>query len=86
MTQRVDEVLGQLSVQKQRLQRERVELESALEELKNTTESYKLIGNLMLKKPTKQLREDLTKQLEQVTKRLESVEQQAGALRKQVEE
>lgn len=82
--QNVDHILQQLRVQKRRLQQEKIELESAREELEGTSESWRIIGNLMVKKKPQALQKDLDASLEQVTTRLGMLEQQEEQLRKQV--
>lgn len=82
--QQVDQVIAQLRVQKRRLQQEKIELESAREELDGTSESWRIIGNLMVKKKPQALIGELDASLEQVATRLGVLEQQEEQLRKQL--
>lgn len=86
MNQSLDQLSGQLRVQRQRLQREQVELESAREELSSSEESWKIIGNLMVKKNAQELQQELDKELEEVTTRLEAIKQQEQRLQEASQE
>ena len=86
MNQQITQGLQQLQIQKQRLQHERIELESALEELEGSEDSYKVIGNLMVKKSAKSIGEELSQKLEQTTKQIERLEEQHERLQEQAEQ
>ncbi len=62
-----------LAIQQQALQRQQIELESAIEEL-DTNEAWKVIGNIMVKKDPQVLKKELQEKLATVTNRLERLQ------------
>lgn len=84
-TNQQNNLLQQLHVQLQRLHREQVELESAIEELDDTQESYRIVGNLMVKKSPAAIKKQLTVDLEDVSARIGSLKKQQQQLREQLE-
>ncbi|RME78003.1 hypothetical protein D6774_02560 [Candidatus Woesearchaeota archaeon] len=67
---------AQLALQKQTVQSAIVEVESALEELENSSEAYKLVGNILIKSDAQKLKKELQEKKEILTKRLESIQAQ----------
>lgn len=86
MNNQLEQSIHQLRVQKQRMQHERIELESALEELEDTSDSWKVIGNLMVKKDPASIKDELSKELESVQARIGSLEQQEKRLQEKAQE
>ncbi len=70
--------LGGVSQQKQQLQFQKTVLEKSLEEMKNSKEEkvYKLIGNIMVLKVSKDVQKELEEQGESVGLRLKTLQKQ----------
>jgi prefoldin beta subunit len=53
-----------------------IEIESALNELKNSEENYKIIGNIMVKTNKEELQKDLNQKRELFELRIKTIEKQ----------
>ncbi|MFH1682206.1 MAG: prefoldin subunit beta [Candidatus Woesearchaeota archaeon] len=73
-------------LQKQQLQRQSAELESALKELVSSPQAYKILGNIMVSADKENLTKDLQERAEVTKLRLKSFERQEEALKKKTEE
>lgn len=69
----------QLSAQRQSFNSQLLEIESAIEELKNSKESYKIIGSIMVKMDSSKLREELESRKKLIDIRISSIEKQEAA-------
>ena len=63
-------------MQKQQFQSQIIEIESALNELKNSEENYKIIGNIMVKTNKEELQKDLNQKRELFELRIKTIEKQ----------
>ncbi len=72
-----DSTMNTNAIHKQALQRQLIELESAIEEL-DTQEAWKVIGNIMIKKDPKALKQELTEKKAGVEQRLALIEKHAS--------
>lgn len=77
--------------QRQMIQTQILEIESALKELETSDNSYKIIGNIMVKSNKKDLNKELNSKKEMLEIRVKSIEKQeklikekASALQKEV--
>ncbi len=78
--------LHNIMMQKQTFQVEINETENALTEITNAKDdTYKLIGNIMIKSDKEKIKQELTKKQELISLRLKSIESQEQELTKQVE-
>ncbi len=75
-----------LTAQKQQLQSQLVEVESALSELKRADKAYRIVGKLMLAADKAVLQKELQEKKELAELRLKHVEKQEGQLQKKIEE
>ena len=73
--------LQQLLLQKQALQAQTMEIASALSELKNAQEAYKIIGNIMVAAKKEELDKDLGSRKEAVELRIASLARQETSVR-----
>ncbi len=65
------------SAQKQQFQLHQMELENALEELKNAKKAtYKLVGEVLIEKDKSELKKELDDELKQTKVRLDAIEKQ----------
>lgn len=68
-------------VQKQQIQSQLVEIDSALKELEKAEKSYKIIGNIMVSSDRHELETDLKNKKEMLEIKLKSIEKQEGKIR-----
>jgi prefoldin beta subunit len=66
----------QLSTQRQSFQSQILEIDSALEELKNSKEAYRIIGSIMVKSDASKLKEELDSKKKLIDIRVNSIEKQ----------
>jgi prefoldin beta subunit len=72
------------SLQKQGFHLQLLEIEAALKEIENSTETYKIVANIMVKSDKAELRKDLNDKKEMVELRIRSLEKQESKLREKV--
>jgi prefoldin beta subunit len=77
----IEQNLHAFLIQKQQFQTQLIETESALKELENTKESFKIIGNIMISSDKEELKKDLKKKKEIIELRIKNVEKQENKLR-----
>jgi prefoldin beta subunit len=87
----LEQNLQQFSMQKQQFQAQLAEIDSALTGLGTSKESFKILGNIMIKAETAELKKDLNNKKETLMVRIETLEKQekklgekAESLRKEV--
>jgi len=78
--------LQNILTQKQQLQNQLVELDSALTELNTTDKAYKIVGKIMLAAPKQDLVKELEEKKEFVSVRIKNFSQQEEKLQKNFEE
>ncbi len=78
--------LQNLFLQKQQIQNQVLEIESALIELKSTEKAYKIIGNIMISSPQEILLKELIGKKELLELRLKNVIKQEEKLKGNYEE
>src|SRR3989344_6027081 len=74
--QLLEQNLQNLLMQRQQFQAQLIEVESALSELKETKEAYKIIGNIMVASDKESLRKELDKKKEILSIRISTLEKQ----------
>jgi prefoldin beta subunit len=74
--QRIEQSMQNILMQKQQFQSQMIEIESALNELKNSEENYKIIGNIMVKTNKEELQKDLNQKRELFELRIKTIEKQ----------
>jgi prefoldin beta subunit len=74
--QRIEQSLQNILMQKQQFQSQQIEIESALNEIKNSEENYKIIGNIMVKANKEDLEKELNQKKELVELRIKTIEKQ----------
>jgi len=74
--QMIEQNLQQLIAQKQQFQGQLIEIESAISELEKSKDAYKIVGNIMVKTPNKELAKDLEDKKQRIDIRIKSVEKQ----------
>lgn len=79
--QMVEQSMQSLLMQKQQFQLQQVEIESALKELENADEAYKIVGNIMVLSKKADLKDDLSSKKEVVELRIKNMEKQEAQLR-----
>ncbi len=79
--QLMEQNLQNFLVQKQQFQAQLVEVESALNELKNTKEAYKIVGNIMVSSTKEDLEKDLKEKKEMLDLRVAAIEKQEDTIK-----
>lgn len=82
----VEESLSQTVAQKQGFQQYIHDIDAALQELENVDEAHQIIGTIMVKKSSSDIKSDLNERKQVYSKRLEAVERQEKSLRDKVKE
>ena len=80
-----EQELRQLQMQKQTFQMQVMEAESALKELKETTEAYKIIGNVMILAKKEEIEKDLAEKKETAQLRITSIDRLEAKTRERAE-
>lgn len=81
----IEQNMQQFLVQKQQLQANTFELDSALKELEGKDEAYKIVGNIMVITKTQDLKKDLSEKKEMMQLRIDSIEKQEKNLREKAQ-
>lgn len=79
--QLIEQSLQNLLMQKQQLQLQLVEVESALKELETAKEVYKIISNIMVSSKKEDLKKDLSSKKEMAEMRVKNLEKQENQLK-----
>ncbi|MCB9358790.1 prefoldin subunit [Candidatus Woesearchaeota archaeon] len=79
--QLLEQGMQSFNMQKQQLQANILEFESALEELDNTDASYKIIGNIMVKVDQDKLKKSLEEDKKNAEIRIKAVEKQEDSMK-----
>jgi prefoldin beta subunit len=79
----IENSLTQVTSQKQQYQKQTMEIDSAIAEIKDKKEAYQIVGSLMVKKDSKDIKKDLNERKEIYSVRLESLEKQESKLKEQ---
>jgi len=79
--QMLEQSMQNLLMQKQQFQLQQVEIESALKELENVNEAYKIVGNIMVLSKKDDLKNDLTSKKEIIELRIKNMEKQENQVR-----
>ncbi|MBW2987005.1 prefoldin subunit beta [Candidatus Woesearchaeota archaeon] len=80
----LEQSVQNLNVQKQQFQMQLTEIESALEEIKGKDSAYKIVGNVMVSKPTKEIEDDLNNKRELINVRIKSLENQENKIKEKI--
>ena len=78
--------LQNLLMQKQQFQMQLNEIDSAMEEMKDAKQTYKIIGNIMVLGTKEELLKQLNQRRESLELRLKMIESQEEKIRKKAEE
>ena len=79
--QQIEQELQSFLLQKQNFQNQTIEVDSALKELESSNESYKIIGNIMIRSGKDELVKDLKSKKEMASLRIKTIEKQENMLR-----
>ncbi len=79
--QLLEQNLQNFLLQKQQFQAQLIEIDSALEEIKDKKEAYKIIGNIMVKTNKADLEKDLKKKKEMLDLRIKNLEKQEDKIK-----
>jgi prefoldin beta subunit len=84
--QLIQQNLENFSMQKQQLQLQHTEIDTALIEMETAGETYKIIGNIMISVQKSKLKKELEEKKEMLSIRIDSIEKQEEKLRVRFEE
>jgi len=84
--QLIQQNLQNILLQKQQFQMQLNEIDSALSELKETSQAYKIVGNLMIAGKKEDLEKDLQSKKQTIELRLKSLETQEGKFQDKLKE
>ncbi len=84
--QLMEQSMQQFLIQRQNFQSQLAEIDSALKELKNSKEAYKIIGNIMVLSDNEELEKELTSKKETAELRIKTLEKQEQKLRERAED
>ncbi|MGV8151207.1 MAG: prefoldin subunit beta [Candidatus Woesearchaeota archaeon] len=84
--QLIQQNMQNVAMQRQQFQIQETEIESALSELENSSENYKIIGNIMIKADSEKLKSELKERLEMLKIRINSLEKQEEKFRDKAED
>ena len=79
--QMMEQSMQSFLVQKQQFQAQLIEIESALKELEQSKEAYKIVGNIMVSSDKDELEKDLKKKKEIVELRIKTLEKQENQIK-----
>lgn len=79
--QQNEQNLQGILMQKQQFQTQLIEIESALKELGSSKESYKIIGNIMVKSEPEDLKKELEEKKRTIDLRIRSFEKQEADIK-----
>jgi prefoldin beta subunit len=85
MLQNLEHSLQTILLQKQNFQSQLIEVESALEELKDKESAYKIIGNIMVSAKKDVLVKELEEKKDKFNLRIQSLEKQENNLKSKAE-
>ncbi|MBW3014137.1 prefoldin subunit beta [Candidatus Woesearchaeota archaeon] len=83
--QMLEQSLTTLTSQKQQFQLQLAEIESALGEIKDKKEAFKIVGNIMIKKNKEDIEKDLKMKKEVAEVRIKSIDSQEKKLREKAQ-
>lgn len=81
----MEQNMQQLGMQKQQFQGQLMEIDSALSELGNTSEAYKIVGNIMVKAKADDIKKDLSSKKELMEVRIQALEKQESQLQEKAQ-
>ncbi len=76
-----EQSLQNILMQKQQFQSQLVETKSALEELENANEAYKIIGNIMVSSKKEEIKKELESKKEIINLRIKTIEKQENQIK-----
>ena len=79
--QLIEQNLQNFSLQRQQFQATLIEIDSALNELKNTKKAFRIIGNIMVASEKEDLDKDLKNKKEVLEIRIKNIEKQESQLK-----
>jgi prefoldin beta subunit len=77
----LEQNMQQLAAQRQSFQAQLIEIDSALEEIKDSKETFRIIGSIMVKVEPSKLKEDLNSKKQLLDIRIKSIEKQEDAIK-----
>jgi prefoldin beta subunit len=82
----IEQNVQQYLLQRQQFQAQLIEIESALKELEQAPEAYKIVGNIMVKGDKTKLAEELSRKKEMFEIRVKTLEKQEDKLKEKAKD
>ena len=82
--QLLEQSMQSFLLQKQQFQNQLIEIESALEEMKETDTVYKIVGNIMVKSEKEKLEKELKEKKERTELRIKTIERQESTIKEKL--
>jgi len=86
LLQNIEQSLQTIVLQKQNFQTQLIEIDSALNELKDKKTAYKIVGNIMISAKKEDLQKELEEKKEKVNLRIQNLEKQETNLKSKAEQ
>lgn len=83
--QMFEQSLQNLLIQKQQIQIQLIEIESALKEIETTSNAYKIVGNIIVESEKDNLKKELLEKKELYEMRIKSLEKQEKQIKEKTE-
>ncbi len=84
--QMLEQNIQAVSAQKQQIQTQQIEIDSALKEIENSEETYKIVANVLIKTPKEKLKQDLDEKKKIVDLRLQTLDKQEKQFKEKIKE
>ena len=84
--QMLEQNIQAVSAQKQQIQTQQIEIDSALKEIETGEETYKIVANVLIKTPKEKLKQDLDEKKKIVELRLQTLENQEKQFKEKIKE
>ncbi len=84
--QMMEQNLTTLLLQKQQLQAQLMDIESAIKELEKVEQAYRIVGNIMVKKDKEELLKELKSEKELIELKLRTIATQENKIKKKAKE
>ncbi|MFH1649274.1 MAG: prefoldin subunit beta [Candidatus Woesearchaeota archaeon] len=83
--QMLEQSISSFSSQRQHMQSQLIEMNSALEHIEGKDKAFRIIGNLMVEQDASEIRKDISDRKESISVRIASLEKQEQTLKKQAQ-
>ncbi len=83
---RIEQSMEQYAMQRKQFQNQLIEVETALKNINKENDTYRIIGNLMIKQDYEKIKKELEEKKEVLAVRIKTIEQQEEKLAEKLKE